>query len=199
MSDTREQMTATRSLLEAARRDAERALHRLEKEEAKAKTREEIVAAYEEEKSVKVLAGRFDVTTETVRSALKDAGVYAPTRRGKLSPEKREQIANALKDNPNIADQALAWGVSAATIRSIGQEAGIIKKGPPRTPRTDQQMHDIALVEEKIRDEFGAGFAALDAALKSWRKHFAGPPAEVEETPAEQAAPAPAADGAPWE
>lgn len=199
MEDVREQMPATRDLLEAARRDAVRALQRLEKAESKATARQAIVEAYTGgETHVPSLAESFGVSPETVRSALKAAGVYTPARRGKVSPEKRELIVKAIKDNPNVAEQALYWGLSAATIRTIGQEAGLIEKGPPRVPRSDEMMRDIEAVELKLREEFGGGFSALGTALDHWRKKQ--PKLSVREAiDLKTAGASSTPDGAPWE
>lgn len=172
MKDVRPDMKATRDLLEIARADAARAQERLKREEGRAAQRSEYARDYNEGRglSIRQIAEKWEVSQETVRTALKREGVYTPQRRGKVTPEMRERIITALKDNPNVGEQAVAWHLSAATIRKIGIESGVLEKGPPRAKRSEKQMGDIKVVDEALRKEFGAGLLALGAALRTWEK-----------------------------
>lgn len=162
---------ATRDMLGAAKRNAERALRVLEEQTARSDRRNRMAVDYDEGRGLGIvaLAAKYDVSQETVRTGLKQAGVYTPHRRTHVSDDTRETIKSQLSLGATIADVAQASGISAATVRKIGIEAGVIVPRGRRT-RSAEDFAELEKLDADLRSVHGASLLSLGTALQGWRK-----------------------------
>lgn len=163
---------ATRDLLAVAERNAAHAAAVLAKRKEIAERSQQLASEYDggNGKSVKQLAEDHGVSQETVRSGLKAAGVYTPQNRAKLDELLKASIVQMLREDITPAEAAKSTGVSQATVRKLGLAAGVLKKGPARKVRTEEEFDEIAQLDEDVRGIHGAGLLALGVALANHRK-----------------------------
>lgn len=196
-----------RDLLEVARRNAERTQVVLSNRLKREARRVAMAAEHTTGATVKQLAEKHDLSEETVRADLKSAGVYTPQNRARITEEVRQAIVFKLQNGASVEDAATATGVSRVTVRKLGIIAGLLEKGTVRKRRSDEDMEEIAKLDEDVRAVHGVGLAALGSALATWRKKAAPVVASADEAPqggdqapesAEDAVPSDDAEDKPW-
>jgi lambda repressor-like predicted transcriptional regulator len=91
------------------------------------KKRAKIIAALKANPNARAVARQIGgVSSPTVRTIAKQAGIKLAVQNPGLQPEKRAKIIAALKANPNARAVARqVGGVSYATVRTIAKQAGI--------------------------------------------------------------------------
>jgi transposase len=193
--------TTTRDLLEIARVNAARAQQVLAKRELRHTRNAEMAKAAQQGQGVKQIAESFSVSQETVRSALRQQGVYTPQRRAKITDEVRAAIVDALRNGDSVASVAEVVGASAQSVRMIGLAAGVLTKGAPRKRRDEAEILLIRNFDSQARAQFnGQGLLALGNALRSHDRAAASKTSVGGTSPAVEAttpAPLPGADQ-PW-
>lgn len=190
---------ATRDLLEIARRNAERAQLVLSNRQKRENRRKLMAADYDhgKGKSVSQLAEDYKVSAETVRSDLVAAGVYTPKARTKITPELVAKITAQLKDGNDVQRVAEECGMSFATVRKIGVEAGVLQAGAPRQRRDDSDFEELEKLDGDLRAVHGAGLQALGAALYAWQRRKAAAASPVTEEVVSEAVAASNGSGEP--
>lgn len=121
------------------------------------------------EHSKKKLAAAYNVSTMTISRILADNGIATPIA-NRLTTESRKEIVALLVQGEEGESVANAYGVSYSTVRKLGIEAGVIKKGVRKPHRTDAEYAVIQALDNDIRARFGAGLYLLGTGLRAWEE-----------------------------